>query len=665
MIKIDVNGSIMELENQVNGFQLLKLLNNDSFKGSVAMKLTCAKCKEGCPCKNKNTDSSNKEHSHNKIFDLSKEINKDCKVEFIDKFSPEGLEIIRHSTAHLMAYAVKQIFPEVLVAIGPSIENGFYYDFDREKPFSDADFLVIEKKMNEIIKEDLKFSCELISRKDALKLFGDMGEIYKVELINDLPEDENITLYKLGEFVDLCRGPHVPSARYLKNFKLTKVAGAYWRGDSNKKVLQRIYGTAWASKEDLENYFKLLEEAEKRDHKKICKVMDLLHFEPEYAPGAPFYHPKGLFIFQSLVNHIRQKQIEKGYIEVSTPRVMNRCLWETSGHWEKYGEHNYSGKMEDESQFCVKPMNCPGGILIYNQGIKSYKDLPIKMAEFGQVNRYEASGSLNGLLRVREFTQDDAHIFCTPEQVEGEIIKATQFYLGIYKDFGFSDVVIKLSTRPENRIGSEEIWDIAEKALADSLIKQNLKYTIFPGEGAFYGPKLEFVLKDAMGRDWQVGTIQVDMNLPKRFKMSYVGQDGEKHEPVMLHRALLGSIERFMGVLIENCEGRFPLWLNPLQGIILNINESVQDYCEELYEGFKKEGFRINKDLSNETLNYKIRDYSMQKVPFLIIIGDKEKKEKSITLRVLGSEKQFTMSVNDFAQKLKKKVQEKTNGFDL
>ncbi len=641
MTKINVNNSIKEFESPVNGFQLLKALSNDELKGSVAMKI------------------------NGKASDLSTEIKNDCNVEFIDKFSNEGLEIIRHSTAHLMAYAVKQLFQNVLVAIGPAIENGFYYDFDRETPFSENDFSAIEKKMSELVKEDIKFSCEEISKENALKLFKDKGEIYKVELINDLPEGEKITIYKLGDFVDLCRGPHVPSTRYLKFFKLTKVAGAYWRGDSTKKMLQRIYGTAWASKEDLEKYFDFLKEAEKRDHKKIVKAMDLAHFEPEYAPGAPFYHPKGLFIYNALIAHMRKKQEDAGYIEVSTPRIMNRCLWETSGHWEKYGEHNYSGKMEDNSQFCVKPMNCPGGILIYNQGIKSYKDLPIKMAEFGRVNRYEASGALNGFLRVREFTQDDAHIFCTPEQVEQQIIETTKFCLNIYKDFGFKNVVIKLSTRPEKRIGSEEIWDIAEKALADAMHKLNLDFTIFPGEGAFYGPKLEFTLKDALNRDWQVGTIQLDMNLPKRFNMSYIGQDGEKHEPIMIHRALLGSIERFMGILIEDTEGKFPLWLNPLQGTILNINENVKDYCNELYSKFKKEGFRINLDLSNETLNYKIREHSLEKVPFLIIVGDKEKENNTITLRVLGNEKQFSMGVDEFISKLKKKVEEKSNGFDL
>lgn len=641
MIKLKIkNGSDLKLDNEINGFQLLKQLNDEKLKGSVAIKI------------------------NDKICDLSTNIEEDSNIEFVDKNSQEGLEIIRHSTAHLMASAVKSLY-KVLVAIGPSIENGFYYDFDTEKPFSVDDFEAIEKKMNEIIKEDIKFIREEISREEALKLFKSQGEIYKCEIIEELPKDEIISIYKLGDFVDLCRGPHVPSARYLKHFKLTKVAGAYWKGDSKNKMLQRIYGTAWASKEDLDKYFTLLQEAERRDHKKIIQAMDLVHFEPEYAPGAPFYHPKGLFIFNSLVEHMRKKQDERGYIEVSTPRVMNRCLWETSGHWQKYGAHNYSGKTEDEIQFCVKPMNCPGGILIYNQGVKSYKDLPIKMAEFGKVNRYESSGSLNGLLRVREFTQDDAHIFCTPEQVEFQIIDTTKFYLEIYKDFGFEDVKIKLSTRPENRIGSEEIWDIAEKALADALNKLNLPFTIFEGEGAFYGPKLEFVLKDALGRDWQIGTIQVDMNLPTRFNMYYIGEDGQKHEPVMLHRALLGSIDRFLGILIESTEGKFPLWLNPLQAMVLNINQNVEDYCNEIYNKFKAEGFRIGKDLSNETLNYKIRNYSLQKVPFLIIIGDKEKSEKKITIRTLGSEKQISMSLDEFISKLKKKVESKTNGFDL
>jgi threonyl-tRNA synthetase len=642
MIKLKIkNGSDIKLDSQINGFQLLKQLNNDNFKDSVAIKI------------------------NDKISDLASNIDKDSSIEFIDKNSQEGLDIIRHSTAHLMASSVKSLYKNALVAIGPSIESGFYYDFDINKPFSVDDFSAIEKKMNDIIKEDPKFVREEISRNDALELFKKQGEVYKCELIDGLSENEVISIYRLGNFVDLCKGPHVPSARYLKNFKLTKVAGAYWKGDSKNKMLQRIYGTAWASKEDLDKYFTILQEAERRDHKKIVQAMDLMHFEPEYAPGAVFYHPKGLFIYNTLIDHMRKKQEVKGYVEVSTPRVMNKCLWETSGHWQKYGEHNYSGKTEDEIQFCIKPMNCPGGILIYNQGIKSYKDLPIKMAEFGKVNRYESSGSLNGLLRVREFTQDDAHIFCRPDQVEAQIIEAIKFYLEIYKDFGFDDVKIKLSTRPVNRIGSEEIWDLAEKTLADSLDKLHLPFTIFEGEGAFYGPKLEFVLKDALGRDWQVGTIQVDMNLPARFHMYYIGEDGQKHEPIMLHRALLGSIERFMGILIESTEGKFPLWLSPLQAVILNVNQGVEDYCNEVYEKLKQEGFRVEKDLSNETLNYKIRNYSLQKIPFLIVIGDKEKNEHGITIRTLGEDKQIFIKLDNFISKLKAKVENKANGFNL
>ena len=640
-MKIKVNNSVKEFDVALAGFQLLKCLNDSNLKDSIALKI------------------------NDKICDLSSKIECDCSIEFINKNSKEGLEIIRHSTAHLLAYAVQKLNKDVLCAIGPAIDDGFYYDFDREKPFSIDEFSEIEKKMNDIIKEDPRFVREEVSREEALRIFREKGEKYKLEIIAELPKDEIITIYRLGDSVDLCRGPHVPSARYLKYFKLTKVAGAYWRGDSNKKMLQRIYGTAWASKEDLDKYFNMIQEAEKRDHKKIMKAMDLAHFEPEFAPGAPFYHPKGLFIYNALIAHMRKKQEEAGYIEVSTPRIMNRCLWETSGHWEKYGAHNYSGKMEDESQFCVKPMNCPGGILIYNQGIKSYKDLPIKMSEFGRVNRYEASGSLNGFLRVREFTQDDAHIFCTPDQVEKQIIETTNFCLSIYKDFGFSDVVIKLSTRPENRIGSEEIWDISEKALAEALNKLNLPFTLSPGEGAFYGPKLEFTLKDALGRDWQVGTIQLDMNLPARFKMYYIGEDGQKHEPIMIHRALLGSIERFMGILIEDTEGKFPLWLNPLQAVIIAINDEVKDYCNDLYNKFKKEKFRVNLDSSKETLNYKIRDYSLQKVPFLLIVGDKEKENNKITIRTLGTDKQVSMKVDEFISKLKKKVEEKTNGFEL
>ncbi|GMO60747.1 MAG: threonine--tRNA ligase [Rickettsiales bacterium] len=586
-------------------------------------------------------------------------------AEFIEINSKEGLEVIRHSSAHLMADAIQKLYPNVLFTIGPSIDNGFYYDIDSEKSFSENELSLIEKKMEELIKEDVKFVRKEVSKNEALQIF--QNNKYKVELINDLPQGEIITIYELGDFVDLCRGPHVPSTRYLKYFKLTKVAGAYWRGDSKNKMLQRIYGTAWDSKENLEKYFKFLEEAEKRDHKKICKAMDLCHFEPEFAPGGIFYHPKGLFVFRKLVEFLRKEKEKAGYIEVGTPRVMNRCLWETSGHWEKYGEHNYSGKMEDETQFCVKPMNCPGGILIYNQGLKSYKDLPIRMAEFGQVNRFEASGSLNGFLRCREFTQDDAHVFCTLEQTEKEIGDAIKLFMKIYGVLGFKDanIVVGLSTRPDNKIGSEEVWDKSEKFLMDTLDKLHIPYNLQPGEGAFYGPKLEFGFKDALERSWQIGTIQLDMNLPSRFKMSYIGEDGQKHEPIMLHMACFGSIERFLGMYIENCEGKFPLWFNPVQAVILNINENVADYCRNLQEKLQDEDFRIDLDLSAETLNYKIREHSLEKIPYLLIVGDKEKENNSITIRMLGSEKQETMKIDDFISKLNKKIKSRDLDFNL
>ncbi|MDR2527341.1 MAG: threonine--tRNA ligase [Rickettsiales bacterium] len=599
-----------------------------------------------------------------KFYDLSSNIDEED-IEFIEKNSQIGLDIIRHSSSHLLALAVQTLFPDALFTIGPSIENGFYYDIDKSVPFIESDLLKIETKMNEFIKDDVKFIREEISKQDALNLFTENK--YKIEIINELPDNEVITIYRLGSFIDLCRGVHVPSTRYLKFFKLTKVAGAYWRGDSKNKMLQRIYGTAWTTKEDLDGYFKFIEEAEKRDHKKICKAMDLCHFESDYAPGAPFYHPNGWFVFRTLVEFLRKKKTEAGYIEVATPRVMNRALWETSGHWEKYGEHNYSGEMEDKTQFCVKPMNCPGGILIYNQGIKSYRDLPIRMAEFGQVNRYEASGSLNGLLRVREFTQDDAHVFCTLEQTENEISDAITLFMEIYNILGFdkNSSVIGLSTRPNKRIGSEEVWDKSEKFLADTLNKLNISFDLQEGAGAFYGPKLEFGFKDALGRSWQIGTIQLDMNLPSRFDMTYVGEDGQKHEPVMLHMALFGSIERFLGMYIEHTEGKFPLWFNPLHAAILNINENVIDYCSALQAQFKNENLRSILDISAETLNYKIRDYSLRKVPYLIIIGDKEKQNKTITVRTFGTEKQFTLKIEDFISKIKEKIEKKEIGFDL
>ena len=642
MIKINYFDKDYEVDEGLNGFKLVKILNEKISKEVVAMTVDDV------------------------IKDLNTTITYNCTINFILSSSETGLEIIRHSTAHLLAYAVQEIYGDkVKFAIGPAIENGFYYDFDIDVPFSENDLEQISKKMEEIVKRDNKFIHEIWSAEDAVKFFNDRNEIYKLEIINEIKQHEQIGIYKLGNFVDLCRGPHVPSARYLKNFKLTKVAGAYWRGDSNNKMLQRIYGVAFDTKERLDEYLHFVEEAERRDHRKICKAMDLVHFEPEYAPGAVFYHPKGLYIFNKLVSYMREKQDLADYIEVSTPRVMDRVLWEISGHWEKYGEHNYSGQTEDGKQFCIKPMNCPGGVLIYRQGIKSYRDLPLKISEFGKVNRYEASGSLLGLLRVREFTQDDAHIFCTLEQVQQQCIELTEFLLDIYKDFGFEDVKIKLSTRPEKRIGSEEVWDVSEKALAESLDTLGLSYTIFEGEGAFYGPKLEFVLRDAIGREWQAGTIQLDMNLPERFDINYIGEDGQKHRPVMLHRAIFGSLERFLGILIEHTEGKCPLWINPLQIGIATVTEEAANYAEYVNDRLKNEGFRVKIDTSNEKINYKIREMSLEKIPYILTVGKKEEKDHSLNIRILGSQKTIDLSLDEFIGKLKLKIKLKERYYNI
>ena len=640
MLEVEYLNKKYDVENGVNGFQLVKLLDEKISKKVIAIVVD------------------------DLIKDLSTTLGDNCKINFVLLESETGLDIIRHSTAHLLAYAVQELYgKDVKFAIGPSIENGFYYDFDINTTFSENDLEVISKKMEELIKKDDKFIRENVSKEDALKIFKDQP--YKIELINELEQNETISIYRFGDFVDLCRGPHVPSARYLKNFKLTKVAGAYWRGDSNNKMLQRIYGVAFDTKEKLEEYLNFIEEAERRDHRKICKAMDLVHFEPEYAPGAVFYHPKGLYIFNKLVEYMRAKQDKADYVEVSTPRVMDRILWETSGHWEKYGEHNYSGQTEDGKQFCIKPMNCPGGVLIYKQGIKSYRDLPLKISEFGKVNRYEASGSLLGLLRVREFTQDDAHIFCTLEQVQQQCIELTEFLLDIYKDFGFEDVKIKLSTRPEKRIGSEEVWDVSEKALADSLSSLGLNYTIFEGEGAFYGPKLEFVLRDAIGREWQAGTIQLDMNLPERFDIHYIGEDGQKHRPVMLHRAIFGSLERFLGILIEHTEGKFPLWFSPLQIGIATITDDVVNYAEYVEHRLENEGLKVKLDTSNEKISYKIREMSLEKIPYILTIGKKEAKDHSLNIRILGSQDTVDLSLDEFIEKIKLKIDLKEKDYNL
>ncbi len=630
------DGSIMNMESGVNGFDIAEKISSNLAKAALAITV------------------------NGKTQDLSTPITTDATVTIITGKDKEGLQIIRHSCSHVMAQAVKELWPDVQVTIGPAIDNGFYYDFARKEPFTTDDFAKIEAKMHEIVKRDEKLERIVMPRNEAIAYFKNLGEHYKAEIIEDLPEDETISLYRQGGFTDLCRGPHVPSTGKVGDaFKLMKVAGAYWRGDSTKEMLQRIYATAWVGKKDLDEYLKMLEEAEKRDHRKLGKEMDLFHFEPEYAPGAVFWHDKGYKIYRKLIEYMRKRQENNGYIEVATPRIMDRCLWETSGHWDKYGAHNYSGKTEDNKMFCVKPMNCPGGLLVYKQGVKSYRDLPLRMAEFGMVNRYEASGSLMGLMRVREFTQDDAHIFCTPEQMEEECVSTIKLILDIYKDFGFDDVKIYLSTRPDSiyRIGSDEIWDLSEKALANALEHNGYKYEINPGEGAFYGPKLEFILKDAIGREWQCGTVQMDMNLPQRFDISYIGEDGEKHQPVMLHRALFGSIERFLGILIENHAGKLPLWLSPEQVVVCPVTNDFDDYAQSVAKALKAAGLYVDTDLRNEKITYKIREHSVAKVPVIAVVGAKEKENGTVTIRRIGSAKQEVLKLDDLVKVLSQEAQ--------
>ena len=628
------DGSVMNMESGVSGFDIAQKISPSLAKAALAVKV------------------------NNKLQDLTTPITTDATVTIITGKDKEGLGILRHSCSHIMAEAVKELWKDVQVTIGPAIENGFYYDFSRKEPFTTEDFAKIEAKMHEIVKREEQIVRKVLPRDEAIKFFKNIGENYKAEIIEDLPESETISLYTQGNFTDLCRGPHVPSTGKVGDaFKLTKVAGAYWRGDSSKEMLQRIYATAWASKKELDEYLQMLEEAAKRDHRKLGREMDLFHFEPEYAPGAVFWHDKGYKVYRKLIEYMRKRQENNGYIEVSTPRVMDRCLWETSGHWEKYGAHNYSGQTEDKKWFCIKPMNCPGGLLVYKQGIRSYRDLPLRMAEFGKVNRYEASGSLMGLMRVREFTQDDAHIFCTPEQMEDECITTLKLIFDIYKDFGFDKVKIYLSTRPEKRIGSDEIWDLCEQSLANALTKHGYEYEINEGEGAFYGPKLEFILKDAIGREWQCGTIQVDMNLPQRFDISYIGEDGEKHQPVMLHRALFGSIERFLGILIENHAGKLPLWLSPEQVVVCPIVSDMDGYAEEVAAKLRAAGLYAKTDTRNEKITYKIREHSVAKIPVIAVVGAKEKENGTVTVRRLGSEKQEVMKLEDFIAALVKEAQ--------
>jgi len=577
------------------------------------------------------------------LKDLSHQIVKDSEVKIITSKDQAGLEVIRHDAAHIMAMAVQELYPGTQVTIGPVIENGFFYDFARKEPFTNDDLKKIEKKMTKIIDSDVKTKREVWKRKDAIEHFKKMGEKYKAEIIESISETEELSIYHHGDtWHDLCRGPHLASSGKIgKAFKLTKVSGAYWRGDSNNEMLQRIYGTCWGNKEDLEDYLHRLEEAEKRDHRKLGKEMNLFHFREE-SPGSVFWHEKGWTLFQRLVEYMRMKQRLAGYKEINTPEILDRSLWEKSGHWDKFGEHMYTSETPDKKIFAIKPMNCPGCVQVFNQGLKSYRDLPLKLSEFGKVHRYEPSGALHGLLRVRAFTQDDAHIFCTEEQITQESLTVTNLILKIYKDLGFEKVILKYSDRPDKRVGDDIIWDKSEKALLSAIKQSNLEYIINKGEGAFYGPKIEFVLRDAIGRDWQCGTLQVDLNLPGRLGASYVSKEGTKKVPVMLHRALFGSLERFIGIIIENYAGKLPFWLAPTQAVICPIAEENNDYVKKLFEDLFKEGIKCEVDLRNQKINYKIREHSLAKTPMILVCGKKEVADNTVTVRKLGSDKQET-----------------------
>jgi len=575
--------------------------------------------------------------------------------------SETKLELIRHDAAHVMAMSVQELYPETKVTIGPVIENGFFYDFAREIPFTNKDLIKIEKKMKEIVNRNVPVSFKIVSREEAINIFTKINENYKVEIIDSIPQDEEIKIYYHGEWFDLCRGPHLNSSGEIgKAFKLTKVAGAYWRGDSNNEMLQRIYGTAWETQEDLDSYLLRLEEAEKRDHRKLGKELDLFHFQEE-APGAVFWHPKGWTLFQNLINYMRKRQDDAGYHEINTPDIMDKSLWELSGHLEKFGENMFTTEAKEDRVYALKPMNCPGCVQVYKWGMKSYRDLPLRVSEFGKVHRYEPSGALHGLMRVRAFTQDDAHIFCTEDQVTEESKIVCDLILSIYKDFGFEKISIKFSDRPEKRVGSDEIWDKSELALKKAVEATGLEYTYNPGEGAFYGPKLEFVLRDAIGRDWQCGTLQVDLNMPERLGGTFIGEDGQKHHPVMLHRALFGSLERFTGILLEHYAGNLPLWLAPVQAVVAPITSEIDDYAMEIFDELKLNGVRVNLDTRNEKINYKIRDNSLQKIPYMLIVGKQEQEDKSISVRQFGSKDQEIIKFENLTDFFEKKCMMPTN----
>ena len=628
LIKL-LDGKKINFEKAINGFEIVKRISKSLEKDALIMMI------------------------NGKPKDLSFEINKDSNVRIITAKDKEGLEVLRHDSAHILAMAVQELFPGTQVTIGPVIEDGFYYDFSRKDPFTSEDLEKIEKKMKEIVDRDEKTTRETWERNKAISHFKKLGEHYKAQLINAIPAEEEVSIYFHGKWHDLCRGPHLSSTGKLgKAFKLTKISGAYWKGDSKNEMLQRIYGTCWRNKKELDDYLKRLEEAEKRDHRKLGKEMDLFHFREE-SPGAVFWHEKGWNLFQRLIEYMRLKQRNAGYKEINTPEILDKALWEKSGHWEKFGENMFTSETPDEKIFAIKPMNCPGGIQVFNQGLKSYRDLPLKLSEFGKVHRYEPSGALHGLLRVRAFTQDDAHIFCTEDQITEECLSVTNLILEIYKDLGFKNVLLQFSDRPTKRVGDDKIWDKAEAALLKAIKKSKLKYEINKGDGAFYGPKIDFVLRDSIGRDWQCGTLQVDLNLPGRLGSTFVDKDGTKKVPVMLHRALFGSLERFIGILIENYAGKLPFWLSPSQVVVLPIAEEHNKYAKKIFEELFKEGIKCEVDLRNQKINYKIKEHSLSKVPLLLICGKKEISNKTVTIRKLGSKKQETIKFSKAIQNIK------------
>lgn len=641
MVQITLpSGDIKAFDNAVTVMEVAQSIGAGLAKATIAGKIT------------------NNTYPHGRLIDACDPITTDASLQIITAKDEEGLEIIRHSCAHLLGHAVKQLYPEVKMVIGPVIEEGFYYDIYREKPFTLEDMAAIETRMRELINTEYEVIKKVTPRDDVVATFKARGEDYKLRLVEDMPDETHMGLYYHQEYVDMCRGPHVPNTRFLKAFKLTKISGAYWRGDAKNEQLQRIYGTAWADKKQLKAYLTRLEEAEKRDHRKIGKALDLFHFE-EYAPGAVFWHAKGWTLFQLLMQYMRKRRADAGYDEVNTPDVMDRSLWETSGHWMNYRENMFTTTTEDERIFALKPMNCPGGMGIYKHGLRSYRDLPLRMGEFGKVHRYEPSGALHGLMRVRHFTQDDAHVFCTESQLEVECQTIVKLILSIYEDFGFDDVKIKLSTRPENRIGDDATWDKFEGILQKALDNMAMPYTINKGEGAFYGPKLEFVLRDAIGRDWQCGTLQVDPNLPERFDATYIAEDGSRKHPIMLHVANFGSLERFTGILIEHYAGLMPAWLAPVQAVVMNITDNQANTCKDVVTQLKNLGLRVVSDLRNEKIGFKIREHTLERIPYLLVIGDKEMENGTVNVRTRSGKNLGSMSVVAFADMLSSAVAQK------